>query len=1017
MMFLVVLLPIEQAYAADPVSSSGEQIIDRTRNIPNDLVRQGEAIRDEVLDDLQGIQDSPEDIIGEDIIVQVDDYQPRIIRSSLLEDSGIFVHALISGTPTNPTITVPRIRDIVIRSQKITTIPQGLPVSVGRITHVDPPNNALSYDNLGTLVIPIRQIPQEGKVPDEIIVDVDARIFFDVSEGLFFGPVQDILTEQSLEEWKLTREDHSFYAGYIHATEIKEDQASFMIYDNQLNELTTTPVKLTVGQTSRSLSANRGGFVTYGRLFDRYTLKLNNIKSISDKVRLLINRNGNVQSAYLTEGDDLYQGSQWYVENIAGDVKGVSLAVTLRNKVNRQSLTLEGKQVELPQLPSEPSEPLSSSSSQPGESNEQKKKRTQFEEILKKFYAIYNKKDENVNDVKKYDDLAREIDKDILQDTNTPAQVKEQALNVVKTIRNYYVQKQTELQAALNLNHTQESENKLLIVTGFIKTIEEILKKYTQTREPSSLQGSNDPSVLYRLAIEEYEKVIQNYPNIKEYSAKAHWKIANLALLPGVKDRQGAVNHLEILLRNYQEKDYINYMKKTEIEKLLALIRSADVDLESITKEITEGQDVNYVTLLGAVSVPDNLKSKATIEVEGFPSKEYREGEQLLQDDKDELKWFVKEIRNTEVVLQEERTRQIESIYRDSQNKNQQRQLSTGTNKKRTVRLTKTDTKKEASITISPNTEAAFSEAIFSLHLPIEKRALDLPLFSDTIDEEIAKTEDLIAKLDKIVENVGKVTEYWKKFCFITFAVVWVKNFFSGIFGGSGALARERTNNAFEKKYDEYRNLGTDDTKNCRGLSYDECVFKNQAEYDRMVTQSGSAISAVNQGSYQQSFKTLGSEYTNSKKDLAYYENLAKQDPTNQAYRDKYYEIHARLTRAEEEQQFSKQFFVDGRPKSYDEVGAATADPIVDRYQPEIVQKFTVPPGRKNDKAFLWRTYNTRFLPLEREKQINDEMKKYLDGVQSSGTSLGTATEKDNDYLEKLKESYGVTQATQLGEF
>jgi len=1009
-----VLIPLEQVYAVDPPSSAAEQTLERTRGIPDDFARQGEAIGNEVLDDIQGNQDTLEEIIGEDIIVQIDDYQPKIIRSSLLEDSGIFVHALISGTPTNPTISIPNIRNIVIRNQKVTTVPQGIPVSVGRITHISPPNKELTYDNMGTLVIPIRQIPQEGKVPDEIIVDIDARIFFEVSEGLFFGPVKDILTEQSLDAWKLTKEDHSFYAGYVHATEIKDNKASFMLYDNQLNELTRSPITLTVGQTSRTLNANRAGYMSYGRLFDKYTLKLNSVKGIGDKVRLLINKEGESSSVYLTEGEDLYVGSPWFVENIVTNVKGTSLDVTLRNKITREGTVLQAIKTEVIK-PEEIQEKIPITTTDPQEAVIQEKLKT----LIKEYYEIEKKED--AKKITEYQALLKTIQSDFLTQ-NLSSPVKIQVTNVAKSIHNYYIQKSIETEAALNLEtntvRRQVLENTKTSLSAPLQEAESLVKQIEKVGgEPSPLQASNDPIMLQRLAIAEYEKVINNYPKVRTKTAEAHWKIANLALFPGINDYQTATTHLEILMQNYEQAEYAPVRKK-DIQDLLTLLKTRTPNFHSVVTELRETASgkVIYVTLLGAQEVPDNLKSKATLEVEGSPSKEYREGEQLLQADTDQLKWFVKEIRDNEIILVEDKSKKQESLSR-----NQQKSLETGKDQKRNIRLIKTDTKKEASITISPNTEAAFSEAVFSLHLPIEKRALDLPLFSDSFDEEIAKTEDLLAKLDKIVENVGTVTEYWKKFCFITFAVVWVKNFFQGL-GGTGPLARERTNEAFEKKYDEYRNLEGTNSKSCRNLSYDECVFKNQAEYNNMNTAAATAISEVNKGNYQKPFE-LGSEYQDVQKDLGYYENLVKSDPDNQAYRDKYYELHARLQRAKEEKEFTQKYFVqnEGRPKTYDEVGDIEAKKILDAHRTDILAKFK--PTVTDDRA-LWRSYSEQFLPLEREKQINERMTTYLTGAQDKlkpvlGQTPRQQSDKNNDasFIEELKQSYGVTTVTELGDF
>lgn len=1003
MIFLVIMLPIEQA-AAQVRSSAGEQLLERTRGIPEDIRQQGEAIGADIREDIQGIPGGPEEIIGEDIIVQVVDYQPKIIRSSLLEDSGIFVYALLSGTPTNPTITIPRIRNIVVRSQKVTTVPPNTPVSLGRITHVAPPNRELTYENLGTLVIPIRQIPQEGKVPDEIIVDVDARIFFDVSEGLFFGPVQDILTEQNFEEWRATKEEHSFYAGFVRATEIKDNKASFMVYDNQLNELTQTPITLSPGQTSRSLSANRGGLVTYGRLFDRYTLRLDSIRSLSDKVRLLINRNGNAQSFYLSEGQDLYPGSTWYVESIASDVKGTSLEVVLRNKIPggpRQVERLAAKKLELPKIETPPPSPAQAT--QPSASQQQQ----ELNKLITEYQKLA-KEEEEAGKLKDYSKLIEET-KTFLSNQDATEVMKEKAITLLKLIKNYYAEKRVQLEASKNINPEKKEEVEKLIqeINSQLKGVEEILKEQSKgaTSEPSTPPATDDPTTSYRLAIAEYEKLIENYPTQRQYTAQAHWKIANLALLPGINDKQGAINHLEILLKNYQQPEY-PFTQKTVIENLLVMIKSLESDLQSVVHTIKDINDEPvYVTLLGAANVPDPLKAKATIEVDGFPTKEYREGDKLLQDDSDKQKWYVKDIRDTEVIL-ETSPNQILTISR-----NQRVSLDVGENKKRIVRLLKTSTKKEAAITISPNTEAAFSEAVFSLHLPIEKRALDLPLFSDSFEEEIADTEELLAKLDKIIENVGKITEYWKKFCFVTFGVIWVKNFFSGIFGGTNAIARERANEAFEKKYDDFRNRGIDDPKNCRGLSYEECLFKNQDVYDKMMADAEATLTDVQRGNVkQEEFQKLGSEYKETINNLGYYESLARRDPENQVYRDKVYEIHARLTRAQAEQEFSKQYFTkDGRIKPYTEI-KSTADDLIKEYRDQFNEK----DKNSNNNPSLWNTYSSRMLPVEREKQLSKKMQEYLNSQKISSL---TRTAEDSTIINQLKETYGQKPTTELGTF
>ena len=324
-------LPIQQVVAQR--SSEFENLKDRTKDIPRDFKDQAEFIGEQLDDRFDSGVPGEYGTIGEDIILQVQEYKPKIIRSSLLEDQGVFVYALLSGQPTNPTISIPNIKNVVIRRQKVTTSPVGAPVSIGRVRHVKPSRAELSFDNMGYMIIPIRQIPKENDVPDEVLVDVDARVFFDVSEGLTFGPSKDILVEQNKEQWALTRQDHSFYAGFIRVSEIGDNSATVAMYDNNVNEVRGSPITLKVGQTSRSLSARAEfGYSRTGKIFDRFNIKLDRITALSDKARLIISRDGKVETRTLSEGEFLYPGSSWFVENIITDVRGEEFTVKLRNR-------------------------------------------------------------------------------------------------------------------------------------------------------------------------------------------------------------------------------------------------------------------------------------------------------------------------------------------------------------------------------------------------------------------------------------------------------------------------------------------------------------------------------------------------------------------------------------------------------------------------------------------------------------------------------------------------------------
>ncbi|MBT4577196.1 hypothetical protein HOB91_02610, partial [Candidatus Woesearchaeota archaeon] len=181
MMFLVLTLPVASAQFAKT------NLGDQSRNIGDEIERR--------------VTTSPtvSDIIGEDIIINVKEYQPAILRTGILEDQGAVVYAILSGTPSNPSITIPKIHDVDILSYNVVTVPEGLPVRIGKPRYFRDRTQTLTYDNMGYLQIPIARIAKESNVPDELIIEVEARVLFDVSSGLGKSPTKMVIREKSSE--------------------------------------------------------------------------------------------------------------------------------------------------------------------------------------------------------------------------------------------------------------------------------------------------------------------------------------------------------------------------------------------------------------------------------------------------------------------------------------------------------------------------------------------------------------------------------------------------------------------------------------------------------------------------------------------------------------------------------------------------------------------------------------------------------------------------------------------------
>ena len=113
------------------------------------------------------------------------------------------------------------------------------------------------------------------------------------------------------------------------------------------------------------------------------------------------------------------------------------------------------------------------------------------------------------------------------------------------------------------------------------------------------------------------------------------------------------------------------------------------------------------------------------------------------------------------------------------------------------IELVATEINKEAYITVLPGLAHGISKTNFSLHIPVEDRAMKFS--DDTIDKLIDKTQKQIEKLNGIIESLSEVVETWKKICLATFAFVTVKNFFEGLNGRS--IARTQSMNNYWKPF------------------------------------------------------------------------------------------------------------------------------------------------------------------------------------------------------------------------
>ncbi|MCX6711964.1 MAG: hypothetical protein NT139_02940, partial [Candidatus Woesearchaeota archaeon] len=288
--------------------------------------------------------ETPETFIGEEIIIDAVDYFPKVLKSSLIEEQDVNVQVLLGGIPTNPSITIPKIKNIHIIAYNVTTGKSNSSSSQVKIgtPRYYPPKGTPTYTNLGYLVIPIRRIPKEADVPDEINIQLVARIEFSVSEGLNFGEYQDVLQEQTETEWLQNKDGHRFFNGYIRASQVRDKDATFVIYDDSLHQVDS--VNVNTGSSSGFLKTYKTGGLSdignLGQLFNSYKINVKEIRGTTNLVKASIFTGDQYINTVLKEGSSLYSGSQWRVDkiNILDKDGKKDVTVELRNINGEKSL-------------------------------------------------------------------------------------------------------------------------------------------------------------------------------------------------------------------------------------------------------------------------------------------------------------------------------------------------------------------------------------------------------------------------------------------------------------------------------------------------------------------------------------------------------------------------------------------------------------------------------------------------------------------------------------------------------
>ncbi|GEM_PF-2125603 len=327
-LLVLVLTPTTTAQVNTPYAGSapGETSLFQTGVNTYEQLRQG----------LDSFAKNPTDL-GEPIIVNVGDYEPKIVRASDLEQSEapVFVHLIgISSVPdfNQPDLlsaltSIPPIKDITITPTNATSLKY-----VKNFRYIRPPQNVYSKNEFGYVVVNLKKIKNETDLPmnNSIDLQLQAKIFFDYAAGgaLGIGQEEKTLHEETEQLFldKPTKTDNAFFnkRAYIRAVTIEDDTATFQIYNKNLLPLSLlTPSNAPAGTPVATIRLHKGERTTSpiniqysgNPLEDFIILQLNDISTPQDKAEVQITVNGRTLDRKLVKDQALFPGSQWFVDD------------------------------------------------------------------------------------------------------------------------------------------------------------------------------------------------------------------------------------------------------------------------------------------------------------------------------------------------------------------------------------------------------------------------------------------------------------------------------------------------------------------------------------------------------------------------------------------------------------------------------------------------------------------------------------------------------------------------------
>ena len=718
----------------------------------------------------------PEQFLGEAIIVNVKDYEPKQVRESLLEQQDVPVFIYLRGTtvgnlfpfvtgeptaqdPLTSISNIPPIDSIIVRPNL--TIESSKYIRF--VNYIPPRRDKYSLNNLGYLVVYLKRLESENNTPADNLVslDLNARIYLRLQDSTLFGLSEQDLTlkpSQNETEFFSNKAEGSFFSGrgYVRVSRISGDTVTLQVYNKNLFPLalyTPNPsplntgispnsfIVLRKGETSRPISFGYSG----NPLNDLFRITLNDISTATDKAELEYKVNGKKVIRKIAVGNRLYPGSSWIIKSVKNtDKKKISVSSTLG---------IIGRNID---------------------------------DVVKEF---------NLNQVQRNHIISLIVDSNL------------DVFEVTHTI---------ELENQISGEHKVISRKIISYGEGGVikynyKPIANDRADFLVSKYCNRIDGKVSQTDIACQAIGKYKDLLKFYSESDEaYQAKKDLKdIFNdqlIEFVPCTKELQGLATPTEV----NECKEY-----EADMADLALYYASLIGDEEEIFGKLGTLGGADYLQdegialqLRRVITVSDERPSinlKLYDDRVGEYEKTLRQGDFITDlggvkfEDKGNYTWKVESVfsNNVNLRLYEIKPNKDPSKAPDYRPTDRSKSLKLGEKdavtidfppKKdgqlvrpeitRGVMVTKIDMKSEAYLTISPGAGRAFTSSNFKVHIPVDPRPFKWT--PDELQSQIDSTKKIISDLDGVIKKLDDFISTMKKVCLSVFAVLTIKNSVTG---------------------------------------------------------------------------------------------------------------------------------------------------------------------------------------------------------------------------------------------